>query len=259
MKAFAVAQIKALILPAITFTILFNHYPINPKGVMYSILDFFLTGGLYWFMLSLFIAKMLYYITNRYIKTKIIKIAVFLVLSLCGVVLNQVNAFPNYFVCRQALDLSVFLALGNIIGKDVFKKKYIITAGILYISITFLYLFVIKQKLPYVTCSFGTAIHEWPIHLILATAGTIIVLNFSEFIKKERLLEYIGRNSLFIYLVQWQCITILMGVYRNYLDNGGIYCGIISVILIIVNTIAIGLLTSYVFSNKYLKYTIGKF
>lgn len=208
-KPFLINQSKTLLLPLVTITLVF--YILNTdrsiislsfyKGMIGCLGSSMIYGSFSWFLVTMFEAKIIYYVINRYVSNKRMKLGVLLLLSLLGSLIYYNGIHPELRMHRQVLEFLLFLGIGNIFKERLIDKKYFIISIIAYSLIAILY-FTINKPLPFATSEIVyNSIFEWPLHILLSMAGSIIILYFSYLIKREKLLEYIGKNSLVIYLI----------------------------------------------------------
>lgn len=118
-RPFIYNQFKTLLIPAISFTVIFH--PFFWEGyssIHYDLLELFEKGGMFWFLIALFFAKCIFYIMRKLFSKDYLLIITLLILSIIGTIINQYDMFPNYLMNRHVLDLTLFLGLGHI-----FKEK----------------------------------------------------------------------------------------------------------------------------------------
>lgn len=260
-RAFIKKQFKYLILPAISFTsINFFIYFFSGDEVNYikQIGGLFIYGGEYWFLVALFLSKVICYLIFHITSRNLYKLLILIILSLGGVLIYNYD-IPNLFVLDQTLDLCVYLGLGHLYKEKLINVTNSCLLKCLGLYIIIVLIFLINEvKLPYVTYGFGTTPLTWPIHLLLSVSGTIIIIGISKQIRHSNLLNYLGKNSLYIYLTQWIVINSLISLFMQILiDNTIIYSSIIFVSIIVV-TLSVGAFISKIFNDTQLCMLVGK-
>ena len=152
-----------------------------------------------WFLRTFFVAKLLYWLINRYCKEKVKNVICFLLfIFACIAVLlghgehgmHSLMALFYISVGKLCKQYGVFedFKIGNI-------------AVLLYIAITMV-LFLLHRQSPYMTNEIIMS-DAWDIFTlpILAISGSIGTMNIAKRINKNKILEYIGKYSLIIYCV----------------------------------------------------------
>ena len=258
-KDFFVNQFKTLLMPAFVFILLFHFFMGEPiKTCFGHIMRLFRDGKDYWFLLALFEAKLFYFFINKYIDRDYLKLALLLVLSLVGTTLNDLDSFHNYLVHRHFLDLTLFLGIGHILKKNLRSRKFFFVSLSIYIPIV-VFFFLIGAKIPYVTYGFGTTLYLWPVHVMLSITGSIILLCLCQKIRVDYLIEYMGKNSLCIFLMQWYTLEMFMDNFADSLNHNTLQNMIFLYIVIFISTISIGLFVAYITNNTKLRVIMGKF
>lgn len=107
------------------------------------------------------------------------------------------------------------------------------------------------------TLTVNCVLSQVPLLIIESLAGICIVLSISFLLKKNRLLEYIGRISLIVYLVQWSVMSTFIG--HSHLFGHNIVISIFGYILTIALVVVFATVVNKICkSSKYLKFVIGK-
>ncbi len=258
-KPFIVNQIKYLLIPAISFILLFHiYFGEPPRTLCGDIVRLFIEGKDYWFLIALFGAKIIFYGINKLFVNKNIIVGVLLTLSALGVLLNDLNAMPNYFMHRQIFDLTVFLGIGHLFKDSIRKRKTIQIAVGLYVFCG-VGLILLNIPFPVVTYGFATTITTWPVHMVLSVTGTIIIIFLGKIMPIEPLIEYMGKNSLAIFLIQWYTLEMFMNAFNPMLDQSNVVTSTMYICSVFVATIAIGLFVAYITNNTKLRVLMGKF
>ena len=256
---FLVNQIKGLIIPAISFILLFHIYQGEPlRTLCGTVLRLFLYGKDYWFLVALFEAKIIYYFLYHNLNSKKILLIILLFLSACGTLLNDVDKIPNFFMHRHALDLMFFVGIGNVLKEKLYTKSTLCYSLLCYIIICSFFI-LSGMKFPYVTYTYGTSIILWPIHIAVSITGSIVILSICKRINRNSLLEYMGRNSLAIFLMQWYTLIMFMEAFKDTLNNCTMKESVVLISVIFMSTIAIGMFVAYITNTTRLRILMGKF
>lgn len=257
-KTFIISQIKTLLIPLFFITI-FNWAYYN--RTFYSLFyEFYMwkDGNICWFIFALFFSKILFFILKKHIKNLVLLCIIVLLLSFLGSVLNDINIFKNYLSHRQTLDLTLYLAIGSIFKDYLFSKKIYITSILLYLFLIVTYL-LLGKNIPVVTHGFHSHYNTWIFHCILSITGSLILFNTFKRMESKPLLEYLGKNTLVIYLSQGYFLHWLFPILRDYLVKCNVAESIFIIIVIAISTISFGLFLSYCIKNTRLKFMIGNF
>ena len=258
-KPFITNQVKGLLIPAVSFIIIIHAFQGESLRTLGgTIMRLFVYGKDYWFLVALFEAKVLYYFLRRTIHNDRLLLLVLVCLSLGGAILNDVDKFDNFFMHRHMLDLTFFIGIGNIY-KQHLQTKRIMWISLSAFTIIVIPLMIFQVPIPYVTYTFGTTSFMWPVHLSLSLTGSIAIVALCKRLPTDSLVEYIGRNSLAIFLMQWYTLIMFMECFKNSLKHCPMTESVVLVSVIFISTIAIGLLVAYVTNNTKLRYLMGKF
>ena len=257
--SFIYSQFKSLLLPAITFTILFHpFFYVGYASLPYDIFLLFKEGGMHWFLIALFLAKCIFCLLRRVIISQYKLLLVLIVISLFGTFVNHFDLFPNYLMNRQVFDLMLFLGLGNMYKKEIRNINIGVVCICIYSCLILLY-YITNHDFPYVTAWFGCYLSNWPFHVILSITGSVSLLTICRKIPVDTLIEYLGRNSLVVYLMQLYLLFVFFNAFGNLFLNNELIPSVFYVIIIFISTIGIGLFTAHVLNNTFLKVLIGKF
>lgn len=163
-------------------------------------------GGSYWFLISLFFIKIWYWILYKNVKSPYIRLLVLLLLVIIGVYINNNGLFLSIRYLPHICIFSFFIFLGESI-----KVHNIIDRVDFVVSISFSFIIIVSYSyymgwnLPYVTYRL---IIQWE-HLIpfflLSISGIIVFFSIVNHCRRNRFLEWIGKNTITIY-----CLHILL-------------------------------------------------
>jgi len=277
---FIKSRIKSLLVPyccfsalAILILIYRSHFEINNVSVDFLLVfksfllakrNFIFYNNPLWFLPSLFVVEISYYLIKKYVKSNVLIMLLLFVFGYIGVIklqtLNSVNPLPWGF--DNGMFYILFYGLANILReiKDKIKYKNIFKFVLFLYSISSTLLFYFKQNL------YGKIFNAQLLNvsgyfaylyfLHLALIGIFTYLAISKLLFKSKILNYIGNNTLTYF-----ALHICLGFY--ILDNllliakitpqGNTVYGILYTILALNILIPI----SYIINN-YLPFILGK-
>lgn len=256
---FLKSQIKTLLVPAVSFILLFHIYQGDSiRHLCGTVMRLFLFGKDFWFLVALFEAKVIFWIINKFVNDRKFQTILLLLCSIVGVILNDLNLCQNYFMHRHVLDLILFLGFGHLFKENYRSKTIILWSIIIYVLTLIIYMFF-DMKIPYVTYTFATSFSAWFSHVLLSFTGSVIVLWICRSLKVDSLIEYMGKKSLAIFLMQWYSLFMFIDMASEILQNGTIAETLVVICSIFISTIAIGLFVGYLCDHTRLRILMGKF
>lgn len=260
-KPFLIANLKTLMVPAVLLDFIFIALPdLSLPTLIDFVRRIILLGSWYWFIPTLFEAKIIYWILHRYTNPRL-RWILLLLLTIVGFVVERQGILPyNYWNVRHVCELTIFLGIGQYIratqpnisrlGPWCIGIYIVLFAGYMITGIT----------TPYVTSSFGIH-YAWdvPMHLILATTGSLATLYISQKIFSHKLLEAFGRASLVIYASHFFFLRLILGSTIDFFATISPWLCLVLSLLLFVVTISLCMGVNYLLQQKYLKCIIGKF
>lgn len=252
---FLKSNIKTLIIPAILFTIICRGVigMINTDTIELFIERMF-NGIGYWFLWAMFFAKLLYWGIHR-LRNDYLKIVLMLtIFSEAGLFSLQFKSISDPLFIRNAMLCSVFLCFGEYIRKFQMlnKKRLLLSISSFFVFlITLLILFNLSRPSVTAAIILGSR-KDIPLHLILATTGSISCIYISQLIGQNRLLQLIGRNTLCIYGFHVFILDILLCLVKTVkcLDFADTSTANVAYVVISILTLAISLGLS-ILANRY--------
>lgn len=261
-KDFVKKNAHALLLPLIIFSLLGGIL----KEIFYEILkgsynadalvtpSFFISID-YWFILALFLAKCVYWCVFRISEKFWVRLLVCVGLYVLGVAALEIW-LPNYFCWNHALILLVYLPVGQWIVKHLDGWKVFFVSLVVFIAGYCVYrwqgldvpapeggmLLTLKSALP---------------SLLLCMAGSFVFLKLCSLVKRARLLEIVGRNTLAIYIMHWWVEILAMKVMRSFFSQN-VWISTAAALVCLAVAIIIPCLISELMSLPKLKWIIGK-
>lgn len=221
-------------------------------------------GG-YWFIYSLFICRIIYWLIHRYITNEYLH----WILLLSGLVVSIVSDYPfhigdseviipNIFFWKNALANLIFLAIGFKYKNVLFMKSLLGMSSILFFILLF-FLALLEDKITVYTMSANILLEDIPIFLILAFLGSMFIIYVSFLLKQISLLEKFGKQSLLVYLIHGLYLNLCIDFTNRYiLHPDNILNSILFYVLVAVITVMFCWFTIKLFEKKQLSWILGK-
>lgn len=268
---FIMVSIKTLVLPAISFMLLYlilgcNFDWMSIKECGRSLI---LYGGNFWFLPCLFVGKLMYYVLSRHFTGK--KLA--LVCTMFFIVGVAINPFPRqyeFWWFAHAVILMPYLGVGQYLrNTDLsFLNHYMLFSfAYVFILITtalFSHIGLIQTDDGYIPMIVkqvkGLNVTTVLPYILISLSGSFMVFAVSLKINANSVLEYLGRNSLTVYCAQALALRLVYPHIGKLISPSDSYmvCFIVFTIGFI---LTVGLCSSiaYIMNIKYIKVLIGKF
>lgn len=260
-KPFVISRIKTLVLPSITIGILIHTFEWGGiVQVVKPILRTFVFGPV-WFLSALFVSSIFYYLILRFVHNQKSRIIVYVVMIMAGLILNiHLPQTVKIWYLPHALMLTIFLEIGTYLRsvQRIFRKRYIWIALLCY-SVSLLVILGVSD--------FGKVgiFHKITIDwttlflcYVCSVAGSILVFSIANFIRRSFILEYLGKNSLVLYLLNTHFICIFYKLYKPYFDNGSL-SSVLYFTAVYISTLIACSIISRLLTTKYTSFILGKF
>lgn len=276
-------QTKGLILPYISFTLLcscFAYIVWNTPFFYDSFGEkcFFIVDG-YWFLTSLFIAKIFAFLLHRFSSNEITEVGGGIVLLIIGIAISEYYSdmpepthYHNWFHYRNGLCMTVFVTIGYLLRKYLIIEKFglkFLAAYILLYCITFPMLY---KHLPYSNYIAAPCYTHYfvpnladcngfimiPSFLFYTISGSIMTFFICQKIRRWPWMEYVGRQSLVIYCVHFTFLRIYIECLSCMYTSGFCIAALFFIVIAIL-TLLSSVLVAKLFEYKPFKYFIGKY
>lgn len=211
-------------------------------------------GGFYWFLSSLFIAKMMAWCVNLIQCVRLRILILFMSFGL-GLYLYQSTKVYNLFFFQHALMLMPFLFFGKALRqKENLLDKYgnFISLGFFIVVMT---LSMLDVEIPTITRNITVTLTSMPLFLVLSVCGSLAILYVSKQIKNSMVLEVLGKGSLVEYCFNYATLTLVSDMCRLYFNVGG---QVWTIPVVLITLLFLGG-AYWVLNHKYLRVLIGKF
>ena len=263
-RDFLVRNAKGLLLPLLVFSYL--------GGVLHEISYEMLKGSYnagalewpfldlsldYWFVLALFLAKCVYWVVCWIGKKQVARLLICLGIYGMGVLSLKAWFLPNFACWKWALIMLVYLPIGQWVRESLANWKAFAIALLVFAAGYFLYHW---QRLDIPVPGGEMQAINWKSalpSLILGAAGSMVFLKLCSFIKRARVLELIGRNTLAIYVMHWWVEILAMKVMRSFFSQG-IWISTAATLLTLALAVFIPCLISEMLNRPKLKWILGK-
>ena len=211
----------------------------------------------YWFVLALFLAKCVYWVVCRISSKLYVKLLVCLGIYAVGVLSLKAWFLPNFACWKWALVMLVYLPIGQWVKDNLSSWIAVLVALLLFVAG---YLFYRWQgtgiPIPGGGMKYINLTSAWP-SLLLCTAGSMVFLKLCSFIKRARLLELIGRNTLAIYVMHWWIEVLAMKVMRGFFAQG-VWISMAAILVTLALAVFVPCLISELLNRPKLKWILGK-
>lgn len=253
---FYIKLLKTIILPACIFRFLMPFiFELNFNPL--RLIGFFKPQGGSWFLTALFIARILVYEGKNILQSKWTLSVVFLLLTVFATMGKEFTSIPNWYYWPQGLCAALFIWIGHILRDYEISNRLLAISSLVYL-LTILGVNLFDVHRPIMVISLTTNWYEVPLFLCLSISGSAFIIYISQQMKSH-LLEYIGQNSLVIFLVQWSALVWLAKRLSHYIDVTTVSGCYVMAISIYILSIVICLVFVRLFDTKYGRYLTGKF
>lgn len=252
-------KIKTLIIPYIFFILIADivYLLVNNNFDIFFLVKetFYLKGEVLqldaplWFLLCLFFSEIIYFFICKLAnKNTIIILMILFLLSVFG----YFNKVLLPFGIHVAFTATVFLGLGNLFRQ--YESKIKVSKYLL------LVLFIISA---FISTQNGVNIYRlyygnYFMFYIAAIFGIVIYFEIAKYIKRQHILEYIGRNSLVFMSTHMFIMNVLLKIYQQNVNLKQNIL-LVNVLGVIFATIIIIALTPVVYIiNNYMPFIVGK-
>ena len=208
-----------------------------------------------WFLPALFTTEILYYFVVKYLhrpKTKSIILIASLLTGFVAASLLEGIYLP--WGINSALQIGVFFYIGFIIKDQEFDLLSLIILTIIGI-------------LAYCFNSYDNVIwaeyiyNNYFLTFVSGTAFSIMALELAKLIKKNKVLEYVGKNTMSILIFHKIIIYFCqfkLGIISEWLQNSSLFVELVLAIVISILAILFSLFADWLFDKIHLKALLGK-
>lgn len=252
---------KRLIVPAICIPFIMCLFQKNPIEFFLKVSDNLFQGKIPWFLASMFLARATYKMIICTINNEICRSCLFVLISVVGCwMLNNYSEY-NVLWIFHAFSFVIYIYIGNTMRND-FKVsgKALLLSICLYVGIE-LIISKLSISSPALCEIITFRTWMWPVYITLTLSGSYVLFFLSKKIKQNSVLQYIGRNSLVIYLTHITFIRLLSYIIKDYIEkySSAPYGSIIIVASMLTGSVLWGLLWAHIFKIRYLRWIVGEY
>lgn len=263
-KKFVLKNAKGMLLPLIIFSYM--------GGVIHEVSYEFLKGSYnagalewpflnisldYWFVLALFLAKCVYWAVCRISTKCLVRLLICFGIYALGVLSLKAWFLPNFACWKWALIMLVYLPIGQWVRENLVNWKVFVGALLLFLAgWVFYYLQGSFIPQPNGGMTYINLTNAAP-SIALCTAGSFVFLKLCSFIKRARVLELLGRNTLAIYVMHWWIEILAMKVMRSFFSQG-ILMSTLATLVTLAIAVFVPCLISELMNRPKLKWILGK-
>lgn len=264
--SFTKSNLRTIVLPAFslfyitqTINLLFAGEHVFFDYLHFDFHAFFIEQGLSaWFLASLFVARNVYWCSVRVVNSTKYRFILFAVLYVLGYILS--HRTHNYWSYQQALMFLIFMEYGQFLKMSrggCFYNWKLIVCLIAYL-IMYIYTYkVLDNSIVGIHRIISLSKATLLSNMVIAICGSYIILHISYKIRENYILQYFGRNSLIIYLLNWDVIAIFMNRFHPLLGSDYV-TNIICYTAIFLLTCAFCVMMINLLNMKYIRILIGK-
>lgn len=262
---FLLSSVKGILLPAFTFSVISSIVKIFVYDDL-SIGNRLLTTGFYlfpsgfWFFAALFEVRLLLWIINKLHCVDIVVLFVSFVIGFGGLYINKLGDIPQYssFLSYQHAMMALpFVAIGSYLkGREL--DLQIKCAGIAYLVI-FTLMTLIGKPTPTWTFVMAMKPYHYPLFVLLAITGSSFIIWVSKLIGRNNILEFVGKNSLVFYGMNFVVLDILRPLFAGIIAPNGYFDTGLWFILVYISAFAVLCMLVLVFNTFVGKIFLGKF
>lgn len=227
-KKFVIQSFRTTLLPALIICVsitLVKYLTWAPSFIwivktMVKDVGFRLTGE--WFIPTLFLCRIGVWALAK-VRRLWLRLFVSLMSFCLGLYLyNEQPGLPDVWYFKHSLMAMVFMVLGNVLSARRIKDGVYFLSLCLYL-VVIMSLIALDAHVPYFTNRIEIGFYEISLSLMISISGILGIFWISRKIGSNPLLEYLGRNSLVIYLLHFTLYEILMGVVIEHFNVSPIY------------------------------------
>ena len=266
-KAFICSNAKSLLIPLVSFCIInqFFSWLIDGDNFFFvTVLGkrFFFVTELYWFLSALFIAKMLLFIITKCTSKPIVQFILVLIPFVVAISLNTSHFHAyNFFHWHNGLVNLMFLWIGYTFKQHGLlseKKRYGIISLVLYL-IGLVLCVILGKNIPYYTHFPHFNFKYTPLFVYFSLTGTIMVLYIGKMIQYNRILSFLGKNTIVVYGIYFSVLNIVILLLSCLFIPSSYIEGLVFYLITGGVTLLISYFFCLLFQKKPFTYLIGKF
>lgn len=249
---------KALIIPALVSLVLLNIYKFPNIDYEMVIRSAFLYGGGYWFLCSLFLAKIVLWFFVKWKWNSWIVILLLLIMSFTGKLLDQIGDYSNIWYHRNFLNFTLFLGFGYYFKETIQNKVFGIVSTLVFVT-AIVFFFTLGINIPNVVSVYNESLIQHPLTILLSITGSVSIIHLCMLIKHNTVMEYLGKNSLIVYIYHMTFLSLAVAAVEGTLCQTSMRNSIVIVFMILASTLVLCSILAAIINTKYFKWMKGSF
>lgn len=255
---FFLSGFKSLMIPAFVFHYLFPLDVFNSSGGGTNDFIYTIFRGASWFCSSMFLARIFYWILVKYISNSLFRIGILILMSAIGAEAYTLDLLEPWSIWH-ALSLSIFYEVGYLIKSHRFNLYQSGLSIMVYLSIIVVLVFT-KVNIPRISYSSMLSVSQVIPYITLSILAIIPLIWISEKLCKIKILNYLGRGSLVIFLTHGFFLRLFIYLSNKIdISYSNISTEILLPLLTYLFALACASLMIELFNQRYFKYLLGKF
>lgn len=257
---------KGIILPMISFTIIVSviSYFVNGDSVYFTKLltpGYYLYPSGYWFFAALIEVRSIVWLINRYININKLVLGLSYAVGFFGLWVNKNGETPQYtslLAYQQAMMAFPFVITGVYLKRSSLNIDKLSYIGLSYVVIVIL-MTILKKPTPDWTFVMAMKPIHYPLFVVLALSGSALVVWGSYKINHNKALEFVGKNSLVFYGMNFVVFNCIRPLFMSLFDMNDYFHIVLWSFLVFISALFILCLVTYIFNTKYFRFLIGRF
>lgn len=271
-KLFTIKKVKSLLVPGLFFTFLmrlFSSIVFRNKWFLVDLLSknyWLMAFEDYWFLSVLFGCSIVYWLIRHYCLKDWSRLIVLTILLLLNFYLldtcppnEDVRHYHNYFHWKHVLGMCFFVGLGDIASASsqfsTMLRKYLTVVFIPALLVCFF----LGINIPVYTHKPPHFFYQAPLYLFFATSGTMFIWTIARLVGRNSVLEFLGRNSIFIYITHIFILRITIAVFLRFIQTTNVFSSLTLYVCVGLVTVVMCAYLSRLFNLKPLRFLVGKF
>ena len=215
-----------------------------------------------WFIIALFVAKLMVKVTIENMTSNVAKIIFFVIIGFIGCLIWGTFWWLNLSSIPHAMAFAFFIYLGYLYRIKELKPSImgVAISAVCYLCLMVFYNIVLERDLPALCALITFPWYMYPIYIVTAIAGSYIIFFISYRISKNSVLESIGRNSLILYLTHGTFFSLVSKciIFFEIDINQNALVSLIILLIMVIASIFWGHLWAIILSLRYTKWIMGK-
>ena len=263
LSSYICKSIRTMIFPTYVITIGMMWYPFehvpNNYGLNMTNLIWYCNGA--WFIASMLTCRLLLWVIKHTFKNKFwIEIPIVIAFLMIGTFLvqNKIvhNETNNWFYYCQSMLLFPFFYFGYHFKKGIqcLKRKTLCILMMFY-AIFLFSVYYMYHSIPIVTHYLSLNFKNFLWYVLLGLLGSVCLVGICKlYVKKKPVMEYVGKNSLILYLVHGQILQYITLCLQFNSNRNSIF----SLIALCLSTTIISLLIAWWLNLPYIRILLGQ-